>query len=135
MRIVKISSAPTASSIGHLQQAPRLGVHGRVPELLGIHLAEAFVALDGEALFGELVDLLEQVVDVGVDGRVVAVLDRVRRQAERGELLVRLHQLAELVLAEELVVDGVALAAAVGAGGELQHRRLGDLVVHRRALR
>ena len=30
----------------HLHEPTRLGIHGRVPELLGVHLAEAFVALD-----------------------------------------------------------------------------------------
>src|SRR5687768_15688718 len=38
-----------------LQQAPRLGIHGGLPELLRIHLAEAFVPLDAETLFGNLV--------------------------------------------------------------------------------
>ena len=46
MRIEKTSSASTASSTRDLEQAARLRVHRRVPELLGVHLAEALVAVD-----------------------------------------------------------------------------------------
>src|SRR5207302_3004882 len=59
----------------HLQQAPRLGVHGRIPELLGVHFTEALVALDGEALFGHAVDLVEEGVDVREGHRLLAMLD------------------------------------------------------------
>ena len=31
---------------GHLQERPLLGVHGRLPELLGGHFAQAFVTLN-----------------------------------------------------------------------------------------
>ena len=32
---------------GHLQDRPRLRIHGRLPELLRVHLAQALVALQG----------------------------------------------------------------------------------------
>ena len=50
--VVKISSAATASSILHLHQSPRLGIHRRFPELFRVHFAEALVALDRLALLG-----------------------------------------------------------------------------------
>src|ERR1051325_1109130 len=48
----------------HAQQAAALGVHRRLPELIGVHLAEALVALDGEALLGAREELLQR----GLDG-------------------------------------------------------------------
>ena len=35
---------------GHLEQCALVGVHRRVPKLLGVHLAQALVALDLESL-------------------------------------------------------------------------------------
>ena len=43
---MKISSASTASSIATWSSVRRLRVHRGLPELLGVHLAEALVALD-----------------------------------------------------------------------------------------
>ena len=39
------------------------GVHGGLPELLGVHLAEALVALDGEALLGAVEERLDRLVE------------------------------------------------------------------------
>src|SRR3972149_9873793 len=39
---------------GHLQKAPLLRVHRRLPELVRVHLAEALVPLDGQALLPEI---------------------------------------------------------------------------------
>jgi hypothetical protein len=49
MRVVKISSAPMASSICTLSRSTHLGVHGRFPELRGIHFTEPLVTLLGDA--------------------------------------------------------------------------------------
>src|SRR5204863_9430820 len=38
------------------QEHPRLGVHRRVPELVGVHLAEALEPLDAQVLDRELLD-------------------------------------------------------------------------------
>ncbi len=38
------------------QQGPRLGVHRRLPELVGVHLAEALEPLDGQVLDVEFLD-------------------------------------------------------------------------------
>ena len=48
--VVKISSDAMASSICTLQQPAHGGIHRRFPELLGIHLAQALVALDRDAV-------------------------------------------------------------------------------------
>ena len=56
MSIVKIASASPASSTSTLQQRPRLRVHRRLPELVGVHLAEALEALDAQVLGRELLD-------------------------------------------------------------------------------
>src|SRR5581483_12254292 len=34
----------------HLEERPRAGIHGRLPELRGVHLSEALVTLDLEPL-------------------------------------------------------------------------------------
>ena len=52
MSVEKISSALTTSSSLHLQQRARFGVHGGVPELLGIHFAQPFEPRDGEIFLG-----------------------------------------------------------------------------------
>ena len=50
--IVKIASASAASLDLGPEQRPRLRVHRRLPELVGVHLAEALEALDGDVLDG-----------------------------------------------------------------------------------
>src|SRR5439155_19011816 len=45
-----------ALPICDLEERPRLRVHRRLPELLGVHLAEPLVALEGGALFGQVED-------------------------------------------------------------------------------
>ena len=43
----------------HFEQRSRGGVHGGFPELGGIHFAQAFVALDRDALSAEVLDDVE----------------------------------------------------------------------------
>ena len=45
----------------HLQQGARLGVEGGLPQLVGVHLAQALVALDGQALAAGVDDRRHQV--------------------------------------------------------------------------
>ena len=56
MSIVKIASASAASLDLGPQQRPRLRVHRRLPELVGVHLAEALEALDRDVLAVHLLD-------------------------------------------------------------------------------
>src|SRR4051812_14933942 len=46
----------------HREQGAGGGVHGRLPQLLGIHLAEALVALDGEAPLALGLEVLDQLL-------------------------------------------------------------------------
>src|SRR4030095_8279494 len=68
---VKISSATSASATSTWSRA-RLecasavgGIERRLPELVGVHLAEALVALDGEALAAGGEDRLQQLGRAG----------------------------------------------------------------------
>ena len=54
--IVKIASAIGGVLAVDLEQRPRLRVHRRLPELVGVHLAEALEALDGQVLDVDLLD-------------------------------------------------------------------------------
>src|SRR3546814_4785244 len=64
-----------------LEQGAGLGIEGRFPELLGVHLAEALVALHGQALAADLADRFdkaERAVDtmaavLGLEGRRLEV--------------------------------------------------------------
>src|SRR3954463_5717142 len=46
----------------HLEKVATLRIHRRLPELLRVHLAQAFVALELEALATESIDLLRDLV-------------------------------------------------------------------------
>src|ERR1051325_12050264 len=63
----------------HLQQDPRVWVHGRLPQLLGIHLAEPLEALDLEA-----VSRLAHQLGDGLAERARRLFAVARAQAERG---------------------------------------------------
>ena len=56
IRIVKSSSALAASSTVTSSSRRAFGIHGGFPELGRVHLTETLVALDVEALLGDLVD-------------------------------------------------------------------------------
>ena len=73
------------------EQGPVLGIHGRLPELLGGHLAQALVALDGDALLALLVEVVEELGLVLDDDGLAVGEDLVGRR-ELLELLVDLEQ-------------------------------------------
>ena len=50
MRIVKISSTPVTSSSLTRKQRADFRIHRRFPELIRIHFAQTFIALDAEPL-------------------------------------------------------------------------------------
>ena len=98
MSIVKISSAGRRVLAVDPQERPRLRVHRRLPELVGVHLAEALEPLDGQVLDVELLDdLVAFLLGLGVPGDLagahpverrlgdvqVAVLDDLRACAGR----------------------------------------------------
>ena len=62
-----------------LEEGPVLGVHRRLPELFGGHLAQALVALDGDALLALLVEEVEELALVLDDDGLDAVDDLVGR--------------------------------------------------------
>ena len=54
MSVENTSSASSVWLDPDLEEGARLGIEGGLPELLRVHLAEALVALDGDALAAEL---------------------------------------------------------------------------------
>ena len=80
------------------QHRAALGIHGRFPELLRIHLAKAFVALDGNAVAADLVELArELVITVGVPV-LLALADLIERRLSDVDMAVldeRLHVAVE----------------------------------------
>ena len=111
MSTVNISSAPTASSMVTFRKRPGLRVHRRFPQLLGIHLAEALVALEARAfaraIEGERPELVQ-----ARDRRLVAVVVEQDRRAlgRRRQLLPQLQERDVVRRLEEL-------------GAERHHRR------------
>ena len=65
IRRVKISSATSAWATSTWSSARLVGIERGLPELLGVHLAQALVALDGEALAAGGEDRLEQLGRAG----------------------------------------------------------------------
>ena len=53
MRMVKISSTPVMSSSLTCNSVRVFRIHRRFPQLIGIHFAQSFVALDAEALLAD----------------------------------------------------------------------------------
>ena len=86
IRIVKISSALTESSMVTWRKVRFPGVHGRLPELLGVHLAQALVPLDREALFAEFQHIVHELARIRELLFLAFFPDRVVRpvQAEHG---------------------------------------------------
>ena len=90
----------------HLEQRALLGVHGGVGQLVGVHLAEALVALDGEALLAEGEQALEQ-RHVALDALrlVAATLHREGRRADGVHRRGQLEQALVVGRADELGVE------------------------------
>ena len=96
----------------YLGNVPQFGVHGGFPELVGVHFAEAFVALDGDlfrvaARFGK--EAVFFGVVVGVEG-FLFVADPV--EGGHGEVDVAVFDEVGHVAVEE----GEKQGAEVGAG-------------------
>jgi hypothetical protein len=99
----------------------RLGVvHRGLPQLLGVHLAEALVALDLEAGAAELADVLDEVDEaggLGDDG--LAAQEAVGARAEGRRVLADLQHLEDRVAVDEGLVEVLVLGDAVGVDLQL----------------
>ena len=92
IRIVKMASVCTASSIETFIRVRDLRIHGGAPELLRVHFAQPLVTLDGEILFPESEDVFEQCFP-GPDGALAAVLlDGKRRFFQRRHFRIEMEQ-------------------------------------------
>ena len=108
----KTPSAVTASVIDDPQQGAVLGVHRRLPELRGSHLAQALVALDGDALLALLVQEIDQ-PGVVLDHDGLAVAQDFERRDEFPQLLVELEEGLELGRLDQIAVDSAGHGHAV----------------------
>src|SRR5215470_1775071 len=78
----------------HPEQGARLRIHGGLPELLGVHLAQALVALQGDPILGGAHDHLDQLVEaLRGDFLAVGVDHRARTFVEGRDLRVALEEL------------------------------------------
>ena len=77
---VNMWSASAALSGVDLQQRAGRRVHGRLPELVGVHLAESLEALDGQVLDLHLLDDAARVLLVGGIARDLAGADPIQRR-------------------------------------------------------
>src|SRR3989441_538842 len=124
---------------GDLEQRPRLRIHRRFPELLGVHLAEPLVALEGGAGARPVERHAPQLVQALHRGLGVVLVQRDRRAlGDRGHLLPLLQQCGVVRRSEQLGAerqrraprDHHRVRIAVVAGAHL------DVVaVHRRGRR
>src|SRR5262245_47844169 len=75
-----------------LQERAFFGVHRRLPQLLRVHFAQAFVALNRQILLGRRQNVVEHFVARGDLGLDLALLDDERRLAELDERFVQLDR-------------------------------------------
>src|SRR5262249_61637561 len=68
----------------HLEQCARLGIHGRLPELRRVHLAETLVALNLEALARGGHDAVDRTADAEEGLRLLTFTEPGRRLADGG---------------------------------------------------
>ena len=81
INVEKISSASYGVLDLHLQQRAGVGIHRGLPQLLGVHLSKAFVALDVQALARLRDHVLDRCVQRARFDRFLAVNDDERRLA------------------------------------------------------
>ena len=59
---------------GHLLEQSSLGVHGSLPQLLGVHFTKTLIALDGDASLAAVTELGDEAILVGIVVAVALVL-------------------------------------------------------------
>src|SRR5215468_8115895 len=100
-----------------LEQRARLGVHGRLPELRRVHLAETLVALDLEALARGGHDAVDGAADAEEGLRLLPFAEAIGRLADGGQLARDAARFLELRRQHELTIEDVAVGGPVGARG------------------
>ena len=156
MRMVKVSSALTASSSSMRLQGALFRVHGGLPQLVGVHLAQALIAVDvhlgvgvvAPQLGGDPIPLLVgeghprglapgQLVEGGHGGVDVALLDEGPHEAEEegeqqgtdvGAVHIGIGHDDDLVVAQLARVELVPDAGAQGGDDGLELVVAVDLV-------
>src|SRR5690606_14565505 len=104
----------------HLQQRARLWIERGFPELFGVHLAKALVALDRQAAVAEICHLRHQ-IERGVDDLALVLVDKDRRLRIDGAKLV-LHEIerARLGGVDQIAVDDPDFGHAAHLTAELE---------------
>src|SRR5262245_60399893 len=101
----------------HLEQRARPGIHGGLPELRRVHLAETLVALDFEALARGGHDAIDGAAYAEERLRLLSFAEAIRRLADRGELARDAARFLELRGQHELAIEHVAVRRSVGTRG------------------
>ncbi len=114
--VVKIWSVATTSSRRTVQQRPLLRIHGGLRQLLGIHLAETFVALHGGVALAFGFDVLEQIAPVVLHVAIFVAHYGERRLVELRDIAGQRTIAAVLGLMRELDAD-----MAFGVGRVVEH--------------
>src|SRR5947209_19580227 len=96
-----------------LQQGARLGVERRLPQLVGVHLAEALVAVDLDAAPADFHHRLDQRRGAGDRVFLVARDELARSVIDLAQAIDVAVEAARLAAAEEQSIDGAAFADAL----------------------
>ena len=64
----------------HAQHGSGLGIHGRLPQLLGIHLTKTLVALDGGLALDRGEYLVTLLIGIGIAVIILALADTIQRR-------------------------------------------------------
>ena len=113
-----------------MEHRPAFGIHRRFPKLLGIHLAEALVALHGRVVPADFVELLRQlVVAVGVPVLLALanLVERRLRDVDVAALNERLHVAVEE--GQEERADMRSVDVGIGHDDDLAVATLRDVKV------
>src|SRR5215475_8324783 len=101
----------------HLQEHASLGVHGRFPEMLVVHLPETFVALDVLTLLATFKNIVCKFRKRTQLRFLFAVLYRIRWRPRAHEFAEKPLELFILDTGQQLAVDHGMQPGAVGARG------------------
>src|SRR5438067_6275257 len=101
-----------------LQQGARLGIQGRLPELLRVHLAEALVAVDLDAAPAQLHDRLDQPRRAGDPEFPVARDELAGALVDLAQSRVVAVEPARLARSQQCRVDQAPFADALAAAAE-----------------
>src|SRR6266542_1950070 len=131
------------------EQPPHLRIHRRLPQLLGIHLAEALVTLDGDAPARFVEQPFERLAERGDRALLVAALHHGARMEQVAYHVGRRGDLHEVAARDQVGIDRARVRRAVGeahdddapragrgvVAGLDAHVRIGDRLFERRGAR